>query len=212
MLNFSPKNNSIALGATKTPFKKKFNHHKSKDSKSSSTFKKYEKKGNNNGNFKQENDKARSSNPKPKEKFDGNCNFCGIFGHKEYDCRKKKYAEKGKRNANVKNFNNKKKNKHAASVAYYSVTQTISNDWIVDSGCTNHMCYEKNKFENFHKYKKDAVVIGDNSILDVQEIGSVKIHGNVLDNVFYVPKLRMNLISVIQITRKGYSFEFTSHS
>ena len=74
------------------------------------------------------------------------------------------------------------------------------------------MCYEKDKFENFHKYKKDVVVIGDNSVLDVQGIGSVKIHGKVLDNVFYVPKLRMNLIFIIQITRKGYSFEFTSHS
>ena len=74
------------------------------------------------------------------------------------------------------------------------------------------MCYEKNKFENFHKYKKDVVVIGDNSVLDVQGIGSVMIHGKVPDNVFYVPKLRMNLISIIQITRKGYSFEFTSHS
>ena len=112
-----------------------------------------------------------------------------------------------------KNFNNKKKNKHPVGVAaYYSMTQTISNDWIVDSRCTNHMCYEKNKFENFHKYKKDAVVIGDNSILDVQGIGSVMIHRKVLDNVFYVPKLRMNLIFVIQITRKRYSFEFTSHS
>ena len=42
------------------------------------------------------------------------------------------------------------------------------------------MCYEKEKFENFHKYKKDAVVIGDNSVLDVQGIGSVKIHGKFL--------------------------------
>ena len=62
----------------------------------------------------------------------------------------------------MKNFNNKKKNKHSANVAaYYFMTQTISNDWIIDSGCTNHMCYEKSKFENFHKYKKDAIVIDD---------------------------------------------------
>ena len=74
------------------------------------------------------------------------------------------------------------------------------------------MCYEKNKFKNFHKYKKDAIVIGDNSILDVQRIRSVMIHGKVLDNVLYVPKLRMNRIFIIHIARKGYSFEFTSHS
>ena len=56
------------------------------------------------------------------------------------------------------------------------------------------------------------MVIGDNSILEVQGIGSVLIHGKVLENVIYVPKLRMNLLSVIQIVRKGYSFEFDSHS
>lgn len=30
--------------------------------------------------------------------------------------------------------------------------------------------------------------------------------------MLYVPKLTMNLIFVIQVARKGYSFEFNSHS
>ena len=81
----------------------------------------------------------------------------------------------------------------------------------MDSRCTNHLCFEKDKFENFHKYKKDAVVIGDNSIFEVQGIESVLIHGKVLENVLYVLKLRMNLISMIQVAKKGYSFEFDSH-
>jgi len=33
--------------------------------------------------------------------------------------------------------------------------------------------FQKNKFENFHKYIKDAVVLGDNSVLEFQGIGSV---------------------------------------
>jgi len=55
-------------------------------------------------------------------------------------------------------------------------------------------------------------VIGDNSTLEVQGIGSVRIHEKVLDDVLYVPKLRMNLLSVIQVARKGYWFEFDSQS
>jgi len=51
-----------------------------------------------------------------------------------------------------------------------------------------------------------VVVIGDNSTLEVQGIGSAMIHGKVLDNVLYVPKLRMKLLSRIQ----GYYFEFKS--
>jgi len=74
------------------------------------------------------------------------------------------------------------------------------------------MCFEKDKFENFNKYRKDVIVIGDSSVLEVQGIGSVLIQGKVLENVLYVPKLTMNLLSVIQVARKGYSFEFNSHS
>ena len=55
-------------------------------------------------------------------------------------------------------------------------------------------------------------MIGDNSTLEVQGIGSVRIHVKVLDGVFYILKLRMNLLSVIQVARKRYSFEFDSQS
>ena len=54
-------------------------------------------------------------------------------------------------------------------------------------------------------------MIGDNSFLEVQGIRSVLIHEKVLENVLYVPKLRMNLLFVIQVARKGYFFEFDSH-
>ena len=49
----------------------------------------------------------------------------------------------------------------------YSMSHTFSSDWIIDSGFTNHLCFEKEKFENFHKYRKDTIVIGDNSTLEV---------------------------------------------
>ena len=92
------------------------------------------------------------------------------------------------------------------------MTCSFSIDWIVDFGCTNHLCFEKYKFENFHKYRKDAIVIEDNSIFEFQRIGSMLIHGKVLENVLYILKLMMNLLSVIQVAKKGYSFEFDSHS
>ena len=168
----SPKDNNIALGATKTPSKKNSKHHKN----SSCSFRNFKKKGNSNknnhGNYKQ---KGRSTNPNSKERFDKNYNFYGIYGQKEFECHKKKSAKKCKGNENGK-YNKKKKNKNSTNVAaFYSMSQTISNDWIVDSGCTNHMCCERNKFENFYEYKKDAIVIGDNSTLNVQRIGSVLI-------------------------------------
>jgi len=56
------------------------------------------------------------------------------------------------------------------------------------------MCFEKTKFEKFHKYRKDVVVIGDNLFLEFQGIGSVLIHGMILENVLDAPKLKINLI------------------
>jgi len=120
--------------------------------------------------------------------------------------------KKNKGNGNVKKFKGKKNIKVGFIASLYSMSHSFLTDWIVDFGCTNHLCFEKNKFENFHKYIKDAVVIGDNYILEVQEIGSVLIHSKVFENVLYVSKLRMNLLSMIQVARKGYSFDLNSQS
>ena len=44
-------------------------------------------------------------------------------------------------------------------------------EWIVYSNCTNHLCFEKEKFENFHKYTKDAIVIGITPLSKFKELG-----------------------------------------
>jgi len=55
-------------------------------------------------------------------------------------------------------------------------------------------------------------VIGDNFVLEVHGIGSTLIHCKVIENMLYVSQLKLNLLFIIQVTRKGYSFEFTSNS
>lgn len=74
------------------------------------------------------------------------------------------------------------------------------------------MYLKKDKFKNIYKYKKYAIMIGNNSILEVQGIESVLFHRKVLENMLYIPKLGMDLLFAIQVTRKGYSFKFNSHS
>jgi len=76
----------------------------------------------------------------------------------------------------------------------------------VDLGCTNHISFERNKFEKFHKHRKNEVVIGDNLMLEVQGIGSVFMHRKVVEDVLFVPKLGMNILFIIQIAWKGYTF------
>jgi len=167
----SPKDNNIVLGETKTPFKKKFKHQNKTYPSSSKGFEKRDNgynssrnngnngknKNNNNDNnnhFKQRDGKGKVNNPYPKEKFDGNCNYCGIQGHKEVDYYKKKREKKVKGNENIKKFKGKKNVHVGFAVMLYSMSHSFSSDWIVDYGCTNHLCFEKEKFENIHKLRK----------------------------------------------------------
>ena len=96
--------------------------------------------------------------------------------------------------------------------ALYSMTNSNMSKWIIDSGCTNHMCFEKHKFETLRKHKANSVIIGDNSKLKVEGIGLVLISEKVVDDVLFVPSLRRNLISVLQISREGFSIEFKAFS
>ncbi|KAL8132396.1 hypothetical protein AgCh_008045 [Apium graveolens] len=74
------------------------------------------------------------------------------------------------------------------------------NDWIVDSGYSNHMTGDVNKLKNLTEYKGSRVVLTtDNSKLPIAHIGDLTVsphHHNVevpLQNVYHVPdKTRIN--------------------
>ena len=81
--------------------------------------------------------------------------------------------------------------------------------WVVDSGCSNHMRGCKQFFsildENFHT----TVSLGNNSTIQVMGKGTVDIktrNGFVesISNVFYIPDLKANLLSIGQLQEKGY--------
>ena len=94
-----------------------------------------------------------------------------------------------------------------------STNDARSNQWIVDSGATQHMC---NNRDYFYKYEEllnpISIEIGDGNFLKAVAVGSVSIKHNLpddlikdcnLDNVYHVPKLAYNLISVSQVAQKG---------
>uniref|UniRef100_A0A2N9HY47 Integrase catalytic domain-containing protein n=1 Tax=Fagus sylvatica TaxID=28930 RepID=A0A2N9HY47_FAGSY len=85
------------------------------------------------------------------------------------------------------------------------------NDWIVDSGCSNHMTGDKHKLQNLSEYKGGRVVVtADNSRLPIAHIGKTivtpRYNSNQvpLQDVYHVPGMKKNLLSVAQLTLSGH--------
>ena len=81
--------------------------------------------------------------------------------------------------------------------------------WYLDSGASNHMTGDRKKFLEMDSTFLGKVKFGDGSSVDIQGIGSIVFEGNsgnkwVLRNVYYIPKLRANLISLGQLTENGH--------
>ena len=83
-------------------------------------------------------------------------------------------------------------------------------DWIVDSGCSNHMTGDKEKLQNMSKYKgKRVVVTADNTRLPIAHIGETLITPRFnaeqvpLEQVYHVPGVKKNLLSVAQLADSG---------
>ena len=87
--------------------------------------------------------------------------------------------------------------------------QEDSSTWYLDNGASNHMCREKKMFVMFDEYARGDILFGDSSKIQIKGKGAVLIHSSndghklILD-VYYVPKLKNNILSLEQFLEKGY--------
>lgn len=86
--------------------------------------------------------------------------------------------------------------------------------WIVDSGCTSHMCKNESMFTYLNKALKDKVRLGNGKFEDAEGKGTISINTHLgtqyITNVVFVPTLKQNLLSVNQMTNNGYKVLFES--
>lgn len=79
--------------------------------------------------------------------------------------------------------------------------------WFLDSGCSNHMSRNKHWFEDFDEKFRHTVKLGNNSKMSVMGKGNIKLEvegvTHVMTNVFYIPELANNLLSIGQLQEKG---------
>lgn len=84
----------------------------------------------------------------------------------------------------------------------FFLTTLKDDEWIVDSGASDHMFHDLSKFTSYEilKHKRHSITIPDGRTIPVKYVGLVKLNnGIVLRNVLYVPEFRFNLITVNKI-------------
>eukprot|EP00257_Ricinus_communis_P024695 XP_025012109.1 uncharacterized protein LOC112533883 [Ricinus communis] len=81
------------------------------------------------------------------------------------------------------------------------------NIWFLDSRCSNHMCGDKNEFEHFDETFRQKVTLGNNTKLNVLGKGNVRLKVSgfsyTVREVFFVPELKNNLLTIVQLQEKG---------
>lgn len=111
-----------------------------------------------------------------------------------------------------KQENNKSTNTYANTsqlTGMFCLTTLKNDEWIIDSGATNHICNDLHKFLYYDMFKdrSHSITIPDGRTISIKYKGHVKLYnGLVLHDVLYVPQFRFNLISVSKIIsdRQGF--------
>ena len=79
--------------------------------------------------------------------------------------------------------------------------------WYLDSGCSKHICGNKEWFVDFNGNFRQQVKLGDDRRMQVEGKGNLRLEIDgiiqVISSVYFVPGLRNNLLSVGQLQQKG---------
>jgi hypothetical protein len=106
------------------------------------------------------------------------------------------------------------------SICLYTTHHAPPSDhhsWMVDSGATKPMSSRRNLFLSYCKlHTLKSVRLGDDSTIYAYGIGTISLEFNLnkhkregtIKEVYYVPDLQGNLLSVSALTKRGYTFIF----
>jgi transposase InsO family protein len=98
----------------------------------------------------------------------------------------------------------------SASNSALSVTPGISSEWFLDSACCNHMTDNPHLTSAHTPHVLFTITTADGSAMTVSHVGCISTPNLSISDVFCVPKLHLNLLSVGQLTELGLNLFFSS--
>ncbi|KAM0015323.1 putative RNA-directed DNA polymerase [Helianthus debilis subsp. tardiflorus] len=118
------------------------------------------------------------------------------MGHFQYEC------------PTGVNYAEYEENEELVLMAYLEEEPTeFKGHWFLDSACSNHMTGTRSWFTKLDENIKHAVRLGNGKRLAVRGIGDIRLEigglVQVITNVYFVPELTSNLMSVGQLQEKG---------
>ncbi|KAG8474632.1 hypothetical protein CXB51_031261 [Gossypium anomalum] len=146
------------------------------------------------------------------------CNFCKKKGHIKSECYK--LQNKIKREAANQKGKQPENSGEADVVEDYSDGELlvasvndskVSEEWILDSGCTFHMSPNRDWFITYETLSEGVVLMGNNASCKITGVGTIKVKMfdgvvRTLSDVRHVPELKRNLISLGTLDSKGYRY------
>jgi hypothetical protein len=138
---------------------------------------------------------------------DAKCSKCNEMGHEAVICR----AKIQQAAVEAENAQQEEEEDHLFVATCFS-TNNSCESWLIDSGCTNHMTYDKALFKHLEGTEVKWVRIGNGEHISVKGKGTIAITSytgtKTLTDVLYVPEINQNLLSVGQLLEKGFKVIF----
>ena len=147
------------------------------------------------------------------------CLYCYKPGHYAAECKKKRRDMESRRAGHGMQrppSHNRNPSQQYSAIAFTatSTSNTVNDDWILDTGATRHITPHKQLLTDLRPAPHTVIVtFGNGSIGEATLIGDAYLQPNPgslikLTDVLYIPGAADNLLSVSQATKRGFSFSF----
>ena len=143
------------------------------------------------------------------DKSNVQCHYCKKYGHYANECRKKQHDMSNRTSANFTRENISQNN---LFLACNMIEEKSEDVWFLD-GCSNHMTGKIALFSMLDQSVKSQVTLGTNNKVYVMGKGEVNVltrkgEKKTVEDVYYVPGMKCNLLSIGQLFQNGYNVFF----